>query len=163
MNSTCAQEGCDATIEWAPPYCAVHTRGVLGLEVKPSGQGESSGLGLYAVRGFQGPGKSGRRVGAGIVEYRGLLRRASDLTSDEARYSVQLNKEWVRDGSDVAHATVGRFANTGRQPSASREKGKRTRNNCRFCVHQQRVMMRATRPIAAGEEILAAYGSQFKI
>lgn len=102
----------------------------------------SAGDGLFACVPF--------RKGDAICQYAGRLLRAADLPADRT-YVVQVNGDHFIDGAQ--DGGVARYANDAGA----------THNNARLAVDRvrKRVILRATRNIAAGSEIYVSYGKGY--
>jgi uncharacterized protein len=103
----------------------------------------ATGLGLFATTAI------GR--GAFVVEYSGPRiptreAKARERTSG-ARYMFQVNSRWTVDGSP--RSNVGRYANHSCRPNAE------------SAIWKGKVILRAIRAIAPGEEITYDYGPEY--
>jgi len=138
---------CEQMTTITHPFCARHTRQILGVSVKKS-QIPGAGLGLYAEREFL--------KGEKIVEYTGEL-----LSHDEfderygheslGAYGITLNDSWVIDAAKTS-AGVARYAcdyhGSGRRPNAEYES------------NDHEIWIVAKRTIQPGEEIFTDYGAE---
>jgi SET domain-containing protein len=102
----------------------------------------STGLGLFAAAPF--------RKGDFIAEYTG--RRIPNAEADDrerrgARYMFQISNRWTIDGSP--RSNIARYANHSCRPNAESD------------VVKGRVILRAIRPIAPGDEITYDYGEDY--
>jgi uncharacterized protein len=103
----------------------------------------ATGLGLFATTAI------GR--GAFVVEYSGPRiptreAKARERTSG-ARYMFEINSRWTVDGSP--RSNVGRYANHSCRPNAE------------SAIWKGKVILRAIRAIAPGEEITYDYGPEY--
>jgi len=103
----------------------------------------ATGLGLFAITPIE--------RGAFIVEYSGPRiatreARARERTSG-ARYMFEINSRWTVDGSP--RSNVGRYANHSCRPNAE------------SAIWRGKVILRAIRAIAPGEEITYDYGPEY--
>jgi SET domain-containing protein len=110
---------------------------------KPYRVGRSaSGLGLFATAPIE--------KGAFIVEYSGRRIphvQAQRLERRGRRYMFEINSRWTVDGS--SRRNIGRYANHSCQPNAESD------------VVKGKVILRAIRTIAPGEEITYHYGEEY--
>jgi SET domain-containing protein len=101
------------------------------------------GLGLFATAPI---GK-----GAFIVTYSGRRIPTKDAHAREAtagsRYMFEINSRWTIDGS--TRRNVGRYANHSCRPNAE------------SALSKGKVILRAIRPIAPGDEITYDYGKEY--
>ena len=143
----------------ASPYCFQHLASIKKLKVKKSNI-ENSGKGLFAWdskntgRIFKGPRNTKLSIipGEKIVEYSGelidldtLIQRYSDYT---APYGIEINENLYEDASLIR--------GTGAMANHSK------RNNARFDISRNRVILRATKGIKHNQEILVNYGSDYR-
>jgi uncharacterized protein len=103
----------------------------------------ATGLGLFATTAI--------KRGAFVVEYSGPRiptreAKARERTSG-ARYMFQINSRWTVDGSP--RSNIGRYANHSCQPNAE------------SAIWKGKVILRAIRAIAPGEEITYDYGPEY--
>jgi SET domain-containing protein len=102
-----------------------------------------TGLGLFAAAAIE--------RGAFIVEYSGPripTRQAKERERTRgARYMFQLDNRWTIDGS--GRDNLGRYANHGCRPNAE------------AVIVRGKVLLRARRHIAPGEEITYNYGREY--
>jgi uncharacterized protein len=103
----------------------------------------ATGLGLFATSSIE--------RGAFIVEYSGPRiptreARARERTSG-ARYMFEINSRWTVDGS--LRSNIGRYANHSCRPNAE------------SAIWKSKVILRAIRAIAPGEEITYDYGAEY--
>ena len=110
---------------------------------KPYRVGRSpTGLGLFATEAIE--------KGAFIVEYSGRRiprAQAQRLEQRGRRYMFEINSRWTVDGS--SRRNIGRYANHSCRPSAESD------------VVKGKVILRAIRNIAPGEEITYHYGEEY--
>ena len=103
----------------------------------------TTGLGLFATAPI--------RRGAFIVEYSGERIPTRDARARErtfrARYMFEINSRWSVDGS--VRSNVGRYANHSCRPNAE------------SALKSGKVILRAIKPIEAGEEITYDYGEEY--
>jgi uncharacterized protein len=128
------------------PYCARHTREVLGVNVAKS-HIKGAGMGLYAVRRF----KKGER----IVEYSGekMTQKEYDRKyADDAMgaYGIELNNRYVLDAAKTS-AGVARYA------CDYHGSGKRG-PNAEYVSDNKRIWIVAIKDIKPGDEIYTDYG-----
>jgi uncharacterized protein len=98
-------------------------------------------MGLFAVKPFKK-----RQY---IVTYRGPRLRSAEADRLEARgsrYMFEINSRWTIDGS--ARRNIGRYANHSCRPNAD------------SALVKGRMILRAIKPIAPGEEITYDYGKE---
>src|SRR5262245_12349071 len=103
----------------------------------------ASGLGLFATAPIA--------RGTFIVEYSGKriptrAAKARERTSG-ARYMFEINSRWTVDGSP--RSNVGRYANHSCRPNAE------------SAIWKRKVILRAIKAIASGEEITYDYGPEY--
>lgn len=93
-----------------------------------------------------------------IVEYKGSVSKWKELGEDEVDngYLYYINRNHVINARPFLKA-FGRYANDAR--GLTRVKG--IRNNSRYVVDKKKVYIESVHPIAAGEEILVAYGNEY--
>jgi hypothetical protein len=110
---------------------------------KPYRVGRSlTGLGLFATVPIAN--------GAFIVEYKGPripTPQAARLEARGARYLYEIDRRWTVDGS--SRRNVARYANHSCRPNAESD------------VVRGKVILRAIKAIAAGEEITYDYGEEY--
>ncbi|MFN5867559.1 MAG: SET domain-containing protein [Candidatus Kapaibacterium sp.] len=129
------------------PYCARHTKELLGVEVRPS-QIRAAGLGLWATRDFP--------KGAHLFNYEGerlKTREYDERYADEAMgvYGIKLTSRTVIDArrtdSGVARYICS-YQGSGKKP------------NIEYQSTSKVIEMVTTRAIKAGEELLGDYGDE---
>lgn len=129
------------------PYCAPHTKTVLGLSVRKSNV-PNAGRGLFAERDFA-KGEQIARYGGEIL----TTEEYDERYSSEAMgaYGVQLDEARVIDARKTS-AGVARYA--------CDYHGSRKRPNAEYVADDEsdEVWVVATRAIKAGDEILTDYG-----
>ena len=93
-----------------------------------------------------------------IVEYSGSVSKWSELGEDEVDngYLYYINRNHVINARPFLKA-LGRYANDAR--GLTRIKG--IRNNSRYVIDKKKVYIESLHPIAAGQEILVAYGKEY--
>src|SRR6476659_5853468 len=110
---------------------------------KPYRVGRSrTGLGLFATAPI--------KKGAFIIAYRGRRitnAQAETLEARGSRYMFEINSRWTIDGS--ARRNIGRYANHSCRPNAD------------SALVKGRMILRAIKPIAPGEEITYDYGKEY--
>jgi SET domain-containing protein len=103
----------------------------------------TTGLGLFATVPI--------KPGAFIVEYSGPRIRTREAHAREktagTRYMFEINSRWTVDGS--VRSNVGRYANHSCRPNAE------------SALKSGKVILRAIKPIEAGEEITYDYGEEY--
>lgn len=127
------------------PYCAIHTREVLGVEVKAS-QIKAAGLGLWATRDFP--------KAAVLCTYEGERMSQKEYNEryiDDSLgvYGIELNKKTIIDAcrTDAGVARyICTFQGSGKKP------------NIEYQSDGKSIEMVTTRAIKAGEEFLSDYG-----
>lgn len=138
---------CKRNTKITHPYCALHSRSVLGLEVKPSFI-TLAGLGLYATRDFA--------KGAHIINYEGEKITTKEYTERYAKegfgtYGMTLNKKYVLDARKTSSG-LGRYVcdyhGSGHKP------------NVKYFSTGTIVEIVAIRAIKAGDELYADYGRE---
>src|SRR6476661_2701936 len=101
------------------------------------------GLGLFATAPIE--------KGAFIVEYSGRRIPTKEAHAREAaagsRYMFEINSRWTIDGS--TRRNIGRYANPSCRPNAD------------SALVKGRMILRAIKPIAPGEEITYDYGKEY--
>lgn len=105
-----------------------------------------AGLGLFATRDF--------KRGDVIAPYSGeLVSNDTDAANDN--YILQINQTWSVTPKNPEKSGVGRYANTDRSG---------VNNNARFAKQPKllQVLIKATKTIKAGQEILVPYGPYFQ-
>ena len=133
-------------------YCYVHRRKLNGTHIKPAST-ESHGFGLFTTRAF--------KKGDTIADYTGdyVTGRSDEIGGS---YFVNLR---IRGGAAIDAARTnsgdGRWANDAR--GVRLPDGRRARANCIMAgqAGTRVVKLRATRDIAAGEEIFLSYGAAY--
>lgn len=152
VTAQCAYHGekgqCKRMTTITHPYCAQHTREVLGLQVTKS-RIPRAGLGLYAVRLF--------KKGQNIVEYRGekMSTKQYDAKYEGqglGAYGIELDARYVLDASKTSSG-VARYAC---DYHGSGKHGP----NARYESDGKRVWIVALRDIKPGEEIYTDYGHE---
>jgi hypothetical protein len=101
-----------------------------------------TGLGLFATEPIA--------KGAFIVAYRGVRIGHAEAERREARgarYIFEINSRWSIDGSD--RRNLARYANHSCRPNAE------------SALSKGRLILRAIRPIATGDEITFDYGEEY--
>ena len=102
-----------------------------------------TGLGLFATAPF--------RTGQPIVEYSGPRIPTRQAQAREkargSRYMFEIDRNWTIDGS--VRSNIARYANHACRPNAE------------AYLSKGRIMLRAVRPIADGEEITYDYGEEY--
>ncbi len=102
-----------------------------------------TGLGLFATMSIP--------KGAWVVEYKGPRIPTAEAHKKErsrgGRYMFEIDSRWTIDGS--ARDNIGRYANHACRPNTEAE------------LVRGRMMLRAIRRIAAGEEITLDYGRDY--
>ena len=110
---------------------------------KPYRVGRSrTGLGLFATAAIA--------QGALIIEYRGRRithARAQRLEARGARYMFEIDSRWTIDGS--SRRNVARYANHSCRPNAE------------SALVAGKIVLRAIKPIRAGDEITFDYGREY--
>jgi histone-lysine N-methyltransferase EZH2 len=129
------------------PYCARHTREVLGVEVRPS-QIRAAGLGLWAVRDFP--------EGYHLFDYEGerlRTREYDERYADEELgvYGIKLHSRTVIDARRT-DAGVARYICT--------YQGSGKKPNVEYLSTSKTIEMHTSRAICAGEELLGDYGEE---
>lgn len=129
------------------PYCARHTREVLGVEVRPS-QIRAAGLGLWATRDFP--------KGHHLFNYEGerlRTREYNERYADDALgvYGIKLNYRTVIDARRT-DAGVARYICT--------YQGSGKKPNVEYLSTSKAIEMVTIRAIKAGEELLGDYGEE---
>lgn len=151
VTAQCAYEGangrCKRKTTITHPYCAEHTREVLGVEVKAS-QIPGAGLGLWAVRDF--------KKGQMLFNYGGerlSVREYNERYDKEemGAYGITLNSRFVLD----ARATD---AGVARYVCSYQGSGKKP--NMEYVTDGKVVEMWTIRSIKAGEELFSDYGTE---
>ena len=103
----------------------------------------ATGLGLFATTAI--------KRGAFIVEYSGPRIPTREAKARErssgARYMFEINSRWTVDGSP--RSNIGRYANHSCQPNAE------------SAIWKGKVILRAIKAIALGEEITYDYGPEY--
>jgi uncharacterized protein len=103
----------------------------------------ATGLGLFATAPIE--------RGAFIVEYSGKRIPTRDAKAREwtsgARYMFEINGRWTVDGSP--RSNIGRYANHSCRPNAE------------SAIWKSKVILRAIRAIAPGEQITYDYGPEY--
>ena len=101
-----------------------------------------TGLGLFATRPI--------KRGAYIATYRGPILTAKEADRREARgarYMFELDSRWTVDGS--VRSNIARYANHSCRPNAESD------------IVKGKVILRAIRNIAPGDEITYDYGEEY--
>lgn len=136
------------------PYCAQHTKTLLGIRVAPSDI-EGAGLGLFALQEFP--------KGSLLAPLAGELIDTAEL---DRRYGRHTGPYAIIVGENTWDAalqrTVGNFANTRIWKGRSVKKG----TNAEIVANlndNARPWIEATRRIKAGDEILAWYGADYRV
>jgi hypothetical protein len=123
-------------------YCWTHLRKQQGLRIKQSTLGRRAGMGLFAERGF--------------VKDEVISLYTGDWAWEDSShtYVLELTRDRIIDAART-NAAPGRWANDPR--------GSENRANARFSYNArtQVAMVKATRPIAKGEEVFVPYGAQY--
>lgn len=127
------------------PFCAKHTKKMLGLSVKPS-KVKGAGYGLFAEKDF----KKGQK----IVEYTGEILTQDEyderyLKDDMGSYGISLTEELVVDAART-DSGVARYA--------CDFHGSGGMNNADYEDNGDTIWIVAVRKIKAGEEIYTDYG-----
>lgn len=119
------------------------------LQVKKSGL-PKAGKGLFTLVPV--------RKGGLIVEYTGNISTWKEIKDDKEfnAYVFYITKHRVIDAKSVLKA-IARYANDAK--GISQVKG--MTNNAVYAVTKNKVYIKATRPIFAGEEILVSYGKEY--
>ncbi len=125
-------------------YCYQHLEKIKGLRVKPS-HIPRAGMGLYTT--------TARKKGTPIALYTGIV-----AAKPEGLYSVALPKGKFMNSTSSQNA-VGRYANTCR----SKNKPACKRNNSKFAINKDKVSLKATKNIQAGNEVYVSYGPGYRI
>ncbi len=129
------------------PYCALHTREVLGVEVRPS-QIKAAGLGLWAVRDFP--------KGTVLFHYEGERMTQSEYNERYAEdemgvYGIELNKKTIIDARRT-DSGVARYVCT--------YQGSTKKPNIEYQSDNKVIEMITCRAVKAGEELLGDYGQE---
>jgi uncharacterized protein len=101
--------------------------------------GEGLGHGLFARRSFE---KSDF-----IVEYTGERISTAHADALKTRYLFELDEKWTIDGS--SRDNIARYINHSCEPNAEAE------------IHDDHILISATRDIREGEEITIDYGEEY--
>lgn len=109
---------------------------------KPYRVGKSrTGLGLFATK----PIKSGKK----IIRYKGPLVGNDEAEKLDNKYLFEVSKKWTINGA--GRANIARYANHACKPNAESD----------VSAKKRRVLIRAIRDIAPGEEITYDYGEDY--
>ena len=127
-------------------FCWSHTRSLLNLKVKASNHGK----GLFACKRLAKDDDVLFRKGDVVVHYNGELVNINDRVPGD-----NCTAPYAFDTEDAAcHRGLGSLANDPR--------GSGRRSNVEFVEDRRgRVMLRATRTIRDGDEILVNYGNEY--
>lgn len=151
ITARCSYKGrngrCQRKTTITHPYCAQHTRMVLGVSVRKS-QIPNAGLGLFAEKSF--------KTGDYVAQYSGEIISVEEYDkrySDDAMgsYGVELDSKRVIDACR-SDSGVARYAcdyhGSGKKP------------NVEYVADDEKdeVWLVAIRPIKKGDEILSDYG-----
>lgn len=131
------------------PYCAQHTKEVLGVFIKKSTI-PKAGKGLFAARDF--------KKGESIAEYAGerLTTQQYDKRYDKegyGSYGMAVNRNLVIDARKT-NSGIARFVcdytGSGQKP------------NVQYEEHKKKIEVVTLRKIKAGEELFADYGKEIR-
>lgn len=184
QTSPCAFESCTSVSVHTRPFCTEHTRLVFGVEVKPSTI-SGAGDGLFATKDFV-RGQficplDGEKITRQEMDVR---RRAVVDVSGGCCYLMRgFSDDDIRDGMHVrfvghnanasdrlrpANATLrpcsGNGTRTRKHPQSEPKKRARgDEDGDRYrCFHLHPLKLVATRRIAAGDEVILAYGRSYR-
>lgn len=107
------------------------------VEIRDSRAGLGSGL--FASRAFE--------KGDFIVSYTGQKISSREADLSKSRYLFELDEEWTIDGETFSN--IGRYINHACSPNAEAE------------IHDEEILIIATRTIRQGEEITIDYGDEY--
>lgn len=107
------------------------------VEIRDSRPGLGSGL--FASRIFE--------KGDFIVSYTGQKISSREADLSKSRYLFELDDEWTIDGETLSN--IGRYINHACSPNAEAE------------IHDEEILIIATRAIQMGEEITIDYGDEY--
>jgi hypothetical protein len=133
-----------------PEFCAVHTRALQDLVLKPS-KIKDGGKGLFTTRDIA---KNER-----ISQYTGKIVTQKDYDKEPSYYGVAIPKGMILDAAST-QSGIARYANDCR--SKNKKAGECTGNNTKFSMHTRAgktyVWLTATKKIPKGSEINIGYG-----
>lgn len=144
-NERCKRRTCKYGI-----YCFQHAKSMYGLKL---GQSNIAGanIGLFATKDIQN--------NKNIIEYTGLIRSHDDFNTNPSPYGVHLNNTTVLDARST-QSSIARYANDCR--AINKRNGECRGNNARLTnAHNNRINLRSTKNIRAGQEIFASYGREY--
>jgi len=145
---------CSRTTVIGTDLCWSHLLQIKHLRIKTSTI-PNAGKGLFATDQELGPDDIVFKKGATICSYEGELINADELRRryghHTAPYALQLRRDAFIDS-----ATERGYASLANRGAAAGQ------NNARFVVYRQSVLMKATKNIRNGQEILVSYGSAYR-
>ena len=148
----CSRKTCrESTIY--PPYCSRHTKEIIGVTVAPS-RIPNAGLGLFATRNLKAHQKIAPLFGEKVNRDE-LYRRYGPHTAPYAVFTAGS----LIDGACVRF--VGQMSNT--VVDMNGHSVRSATNAVIVSDEKNRPWIQATRPIAAGQEILTFYGDSYRV
>lgn len=132
-------------------YCYQHLASELNLQVKKSAI-PGAGMGLFTL--------IDRKKGENIIEYAGEKRAQAVFDKEPSVYGFSMNKNLVIDARST-QSSVARYANDCR---ASNKRAKQCKSsNSKFSkdTKHNKINIKATRNIKAGEEVFVSYGKGY--
>ncbi len=135
------------------PYCWIHCRSLLGVDIKKS-HIPDSGEGLYAFKDF--------KKGQPIAPYSGPIKTTYEIQDEYKNglcpYCFAIDSMHIVDAKNPADSGMGRYANDCR--AANTRASHCSGNNARIYGDRRRhtAQVKAIKPIKKGDEIYASYG-----
>ena len=149
VTKRCTYEGkkgrCKNMTTITHPYCAKHTKKVMGLSVKKS-KIKGAGLGLFAERTF--------KKGEEICKYEGEILTIDEYDEryaddDMGAYGITLNDKQIVDAA-LTSSGLGRYA--------CDYHGSGKKNNAEYQSDDDEIWIVAIKKIKKGDEIYTDYG-----
>ena len=132
-------------------FCAVHTKSIFDLALKPS-RIPGSGTGLFTTVAIP--------KNKNIAKYTGVIKSKTAYNENPSGYGVALSRGRVLDAAST-QSGVARYVNSCR--AANKRAGHCSGNNAKFVVNNRTdsVWVRAIKNIPAGSEIFMSYGAGY--
>ena len=156
---------CDERIYIGLPFCPEHLMQAKHLAIRPSGLVPGQ-LGLFAASSDHGARGVVFRPGQRVIEYIGediseteLHRRYGATDAYVAPYAVCTSKNRYMDGACVRGAAA--FANGAARASGGGANAVMYITPANSSVDARKLMLRATKRVRNGDEIICVYGTEY--
>jgi SET domain-containing protein len=132
-------------------FCAVHTKALFDLAIKPSAI-PAAGKGLFTLKSI--------KKNANIAKYTGDIKTLAAYKAKPSGYAVAISHGRVMDAASTQNS-LGRYANDCRAVNRGHCRGP----NARFSVSNRggntMIWIKATKHIPANSEIFVSYGKGY--